>query len=92
MIRIGFGYDIHRLAPGRELWLGCLLVPHDRGLLGHSDGDVVAHALCDAAFGAAGLGDLGHAARQRARGITEQVDGRRNRGALRAREAAGRTG
>ncbi|MEZ4655304.1 MAG: 2-C-methyl-D-erythritol 2,4-cyclodiphosphate synthase [Candidatus Eisenbacteria bacterium] len=59
MIRVGFGYDIHRLAPGRELWLGCLLVPHDRGLLGHSDGDVVAHALCDAAFGAAGLGDLG---------------------------------
>ena len=59
MIRVGFGYDIHRLAEGRSLWLGCVHIPHARGLLGHSDGDVIAHALCDAALGAAALGDLG---------------------------------
>ena len=59
MMRIGFGYDIHRLVPGRPLWIGCLQIPHESGLLGHSDGDVIAHALCDAALGAAGLGDLG---------------------------------
>jgi 2-C-methyl-D-erythritol 2,4-cyclodiphosphate synthase len=59
MIRVGFGYDIHRLAQGRSLWLGCVQIPHATGLLGHSDGDVIAHAFCDAALGAAGLGDLG---------------------------------
>jgi 2-C-methyl-D-erythritol 2,4-cyclodiphosphate synthase len=59
MIRVGFGYDIHRLVEGRPLWIGCVLIPHATGLLGHSDGDVVAHSLCDAALGAAGLGDLG---------------------------------
>lgn len=59
MMRIGFGYDIHRLVAGRPLWIGCVQIPHESGLLGHSDGDVVAHALCDAALGAAGLGDLG---------------------------------
>jgi 2-C-methyl-D-erythritol 2,4-cyclodiphosphate synthase len=59
LIRIGFGYDIHRLVEGRSLWIGCVQIAHDKGLLGHSDGDVVAHALCDAALGAAGLGDLG---------------------------------
>jgi len=59
MMRIGFGYDIHRLVAGRPLWIGCLQIPHESGLLGHSDGDVIAHASCDAALGAAGLGDLG---------------------------------
>jgi 2-C-methyl-D-erythritol 2,4-cyclodiphosphate synthase len=59
MIRIGFGYDIHRLVEGRPLRLGCVEIPHTKGLLGHSDGDAVAHALCAAALGAAGLGDIG---------------------------------
>lgn len=58
-MRIGYGYDIHRLVAGRPLCLGCVVVPHERGLLGHSDADVVAHAIADAALGAAGLGDLG---------------------------------
>lgn len=58
-IRIGFGYDIHRLVEGRPLHLGCVEIPYERGLLGHSDGDAVAHAMCDAALGAAGLGDIG---------------------------------
>lgn len=57
--RIGFGYDVHRLASGRPLVLGGVGVPHDRGLLGHSDADVVSHALCGALLGAAGLGDIG---------------------------------
>jgi len=58
-MRVGIGYDIHRLAPGRPLRLGGLEVPADRGLVGHSDGDVVLHAICDAMLGAAGLGDIG---------------------------------
>jgi 2-C-methyl-D-erythritol 2,4-cyclodiphosphate synthase len=58
-IRIGHGFDVHRLAPGRPLVLGGVVVPHDRGLLGHSDADVLAHALCDALLGAAALGDIG---------------------------------
>lgn len=58
-LRVGFGYDIHRLVEGRPLRLGCVEIPYERGLLGHSDGDAVAHALCDAALGAAGLGDIG---------------------------------
>ncbi|MGP8159822.1 MAG: 2-C-methyl-D-erythritol 2,4-cyclodiphosphate synthase [Candidatus Dormibacteria bacterium] len=58
-LRIGHGLDAHRLAPGRPLLLGCVAVPSDQGLLGHSDGDVVAHALADACLGAAGLGTLG---------------------------------
>lgn len=58
-LRVGFSYDIHRLVSGRPLHLGCLEIPHDQGLLGHSDGDVAAHALADAMLGAAGLGDLG---------------------------------
>jgi 2-C-methyl-D-erythritol 2,4-cyclodiphosphate synthase len=57
--RIGIGYDLHRLVPGRALILGGVPVPHDRGLLGHSDGDVVLHALCDALLGAAGQPDIG---------------------------------
>jgi 2-C-methyl-D-erythritol 2,4-cyclodiphosphate synthase len=59
MLRIGQGYDIHRLVGGRPLWLGCIDVPFDRGALGHSDGDAAAHALCDALLSAAGLGDMG---------------------------------
>jgi 2-C-methyl-D-erythritol 2,4-cyclodiphosphate synthase len=57
--RTGLGYDLHRLTPGRPLVLGGVRVPHAAGLLGHSDADVVLHALCDALLGAAGLGDIG---------------------------------
>ena len=57
--RIGIGYDLHRLTNGRALILGGVPIEHDRGLLGHSDGDVVLHALCDAMLGAAALGDIG---------------------------------
>lgn len=59
MIRVGHGYDLHRFVAGRELYLGGIAIPHERGLLGHSDGDVVLHALCDALLGAMGLGDIG---------------------------------
>ncbi len=58
--RIGHGYDVHRLAEGRELWLGGVRIDHPSGLLGHSDADVLLHAVCDALLGAAGLGDIGH--------------------------------
>jgi len=58
-VRCGIGYDLHRLAEGRKLIIGGIEVPFDKGPVGHSDGDVVAHALCDALFGAAGLGDIG---------------------------------
>jgi 2-C-methyl-D-erythritol 2,4-cyclodiphosphate synthase len=58
-IRIGFGYDVHRLVTGRSLILGGVKIPHTYGLLGHSDADVITHALCDAILGAAALGDLG---------------------------------
>lgn len=57
--RCGFGFDLHRLVPGRELWLAGLRIEHDKGLVGHSDGDAVLHAACDAALGAAGLGEIG---------------------------------
>jgi 2-C-methyl-D-erythritol 2,4-cyclodiphosphate synthase len=59
MIRIGFGYDAHRLVVGRPLILGGVNIPYDLGLQGHSDADVLIHAVCDALLGAAGLGDLG---------------------------------
>lgn len=59
MIRVGLGYDVHRFAEGRELWLGGILIPHTVGLLGHSDADVLLHALSDALLGAAGMGDIG---------------------------------
>jgi len=59
MMRIGHGYDAHRFAAGRPLVLGGVTVPHDQGLLAHSDGDVLIHALCDALLGAAALGDIG---------------------------------
>jgi len=58
-MRIGFGYDVHKLVEGRELWLGCVKIPHTLGLLGHSDADVLIHALADAMLGAAALGDIG---------------------------------
>jgi 2-C-methyl-D-erythritol 2,4-cyclodiphosphate synthase len=57
--RIGSGIDIHRLEPGREFWLGGIQIPHEKGALGHSDADVLIHAICDALLGAAGLGDIG---------------------------------
>jgi 2-C-methyl-D-erythritol 2,4-cyclodiphosphate synthase len=58
-IRIGNGFDVHRLVPGRKLIIGGVEIPFDRGLLGHSDADVLIHAVCDALLGAAGLGDIG---------------------------------
>jgi 2-C-methyl-D-erythritol 2,4-cyclodiphosphate synthase len=58
-IRCGIGYDLHRLADGRKLIIGGIEVPFDKGPVGHSDGDVLAHAICDALLGAAGLGDIG---------------------------------
>lgn len=59
-MRIGFGYDVHQFAPGRKLWLGGIEVPSEQGLLGHSDADVLIHALCDALLGAAALRDIGY--------------------------------
>ena len=59
MTRIGFGYDIHAFSPGRPLVLGGVEIPAERGLLGHSDADVLLHAVCDALLGAAALGDIG---------------------------------
>ena len=58
-IRIGQGFDVHAFAEGRRLVIGGVDIPHDRGLLGHSDADVLIHAICDALLGAAGLGDIG---------------------------------
>ncbi len=57
--RIGYGYDVHPLGPGRKLILGGVEIPHGKGLLGHSDSDVLVHAVCDALLGAMGEGDLG---------------------------------
>jgi 2-C-methyl-D-erythritol 2,4-cyclodiphosphate synthase len=57
--RIGYGFDVHRLAEGETLWLGGVLIPHEKGTVAHSDGDVLIHALCDALLGAAKLGDIG---------------------------------
>ena len=58
-IRVGFGYDVHKLVPGRELWLGGIKIDHTEGLLGHSDADVLIHAICDALLGAANMRDIG---------------------------------
>lgn len=58
-VKTGIGYDVHKLARGRKLILGGVDIPHTRGLLGHSDADVLCHAICDALLGAAGLGDIG---------------------------------
>lgn len=59
-IRIGFGYDVHRLVEGRELWIGGIKIAHSLGLLGHSDADVLIHAICDALLGAANMRDIGY--------------------------------
>jgi len=57
--RIGQGIDFHQMVEGREFWLGGVLIPHNKGALGHSDADVLLHAICDALLGALGLGDIG---------------------------------
>ena len=59
-IRVGFGYDVHRLVAGRELWLGGIKLDYSLGLLGHSDADVLIHAICDALLGAANMRDIGY--------------------------------
>ena len=59
-MRVGFGYDVHQLSPDRELWLGGICIPSEMGLEGHSDADVLIHALCDAILGAANLRDIGY--------------------------------
>jgi len=59
MNRIGIGFDVHRLVEGRKCIIGGVEIPHSKGLLGHSDADVLTHAICDALLGAAGLGDIG---------------------------------
>ncbi len=59
-IRVGFGFDVHRLVPDRELWLGGIKIDHSLGLLGHSDADVLIHAVCDALLGAANMRDIGY--------------------------------
>lgn len=60
MIRVGFGVDVHRLVEGRELWIGGIRIPYEKGLDGHSDADVLIHAICDALLGAANLRDIGY--------------------------------
>lgn len=59
-IRVGFGYDVHRLVEDRELWLGGIRLEYEKGLLGHSDADVLIHAICDALLGAANMRDVGY--------------------------------
>lgn len=59
-IRVGFGYDVHTLVEGRELWLGGIKLEHEKGLLGHSDADVLLHTVCDALLGAANMRDIGY--------------------------------
>lgn len=59
-IRVGQGVDVHQLIEGRDLWLGGIKIPHTKGALGHSDADVLIHAICDALLGAAGLKDIGY--------------------------------
>lgn len=59
-VRVGFGYDVHALVPNRELWLGGIKFEHELGLLGHSDADVLIHAICDALLGAANMRDIGY--------------------------------
>jgi 2-C-methyl-D-erythritol 2,4-cyclodiphosphate synthase len=60
MIRVGMGYDVHKLVEGRDLWLGGIKIDHSLGLLGHSDADVLIHAICDALLGAANMRDIGY--------------------------------
>ena len=59
-IRVGFGFDVHQVVAGRELWLGGVRLEHEKGLLGHSDADVLIHAICDALLGAANMRDIGY--------------------------------
>lgn len=59
-IRVGFGFDVHQLEEGRDLWLGGIRLEHTKGLLGHSDADVLIHAICDALLGAANMRDIGY--------------------------------
>jgi 2-C-methyl-D-erythritol 2,4-cyclodiphosphate synthase len=59
-IRVGFGFDVHQLVAGRGLWLGGIRLEHEKGLLGHSDADVLVHAICDALLGAANMRDIGY--------------------------------
>ena len=59
-IRVGFGFDVHRLVEGRDFWLGGIRLEHEKGLLGHSDADVLIHAICDALLGAANMRDIGY--------------------------------
>jgi 2-C-methyl-D-erythritol 2,4-cyclodiphosphate synthase len=58
-LRVGFGFDVHKLEVGHQFWLGGILVPHNKGATGHSDADVLIHAICDALLGAANMGDIG---------------------------------
>ena len=60
MFRTGFGYDVHQLAEGYDLWIGGIKVEHEKGAVGHSDADVLLHVICDALLGAASLGDIGY--------------------------------
>ena len=59
-VRVGFGYDVHQLVADRALWIGGVQIAHEKGLLGHSDADVLIHAICDALFGAANMRDIGY--------------------------------
>ena len=59
MMRIGFGFDVHQLQEGRDFWLGGIHIPAQKGILGHSDADVLLHAICDAILGSLALGDIG---------------------------------
>lgn len=59
-IRVGFGFDVHQLVEGRDLWIGGIRLEHEKGLLGHSDADVLIHAICDALLGAANMRDIGY--------------------------------
>lgn len=59
-IRTGLGFDVHKFEEGRDLWLGGILIPHDKGLVGHSDADVLIHTICDALLGAANMRDIGY--------------------------------
>ena len=75
-IRVGFGFDVHRLVEGRELWLGGIRLEHSCGRLGHSDADVLIHAICDALLGAANLRDIGYHfpdSREEYRGIDSKI-------------------
>lgn len=58
-IKVGLGFDVHQLVNGRDFWLGGIKIPHEKGAIGHSDADVLIHAICDALLGAANLGDIG---------------------------------